>query len=93
MVMVVVVVPRPPPSHFPLGADFFVLTYFFFCISISWVYFWFLFQFLIPTPGLFYVCLNCIPSPPHLSCRILLYTHALTFLCPTFILPDIYITP
>jgi hypothetical protein len=43
LVVVVVVVALPlAPSRFPPGSDrpSFFLSYFLFCISISWVYFW-----------------------------------------------------
>ncbi len=62
MVLVVLVVLPLAPSRFPPGSDrpSFVLNYFLFWISISWVYFWGIFG---PRfRHLYYVCPNSIPS-------------------------------
>ena len=75
----VVIVP-PPPSRSPLGADrlSFVLSYFLLCIPVCWVHFRVFVSVLDSTPGLCYIYPNCIAAC-HLPCRIIIYTHALTF--------------
>ena len=91
----VIVVPPPPLSRFPLGADHlsFVLSYFLLFISVCWVHFQVFFSVLDSTLGLCYIYPNCIVAR-HLSCRMLLYTHALTFRYSIFSrLHTVYRTP